>query len=508
MAFIRNVAAGDHAAIEWLNRNAGGDDVVLECCQNEYDWPGRISSFTGISTLMAWDNSHEGLWRSGQPELRAEVGRRRQVVNAIYQGTDPDAGGSPLTPAKLLEVLGEYSVDYVVVGAVERGQIPGRSGVIAEGQRVTAYAESVMRAANMQVAFQSGNTVIYAVEGAQAGPDVVVPTPVGGPSPVAGTVQFDPNVPPIGMFERGGAGPNRGQLNLPRGIARDSEGNFYVADTENKRIQKFDAEGNWLLMFGSRGGDNGQFAAITEDSVGTGPGGLAVDAEGNVYVADTWNHRIQKFNSEGQFTDTWGSFISLADATMIGELDANSRFYGPRGVAIGPDGNVYVTDTGNKRVLIFDKEGSYLRQIESGLTEAKIDANYPFNAPGELNEPVGIAVDAEGNVYVADTNNRRIQKFDGAGEPVAQWPVSDPNWAPGPYLEPFLSVDAVGNVYATAPSGRSVLKFSAGGELLGQKNSTENFTLNLPTGISVDADGEVYVVDTNGHAVVRLGAIP
>jgi tripartite motif-containing protein 71 len=312
----------------------------------------------------------------------------------------------------------------------------------------------------------------------------------------------------VGLFDLKGKGVNRGQLDLPRGITRDAQGNFYVVDTQNLRIQKFDKDGKWLAMFGSRGTGDGQFSQLNETGEGTGPGGVAVDGAGSIYVADTWNHRIQKFDKDGKFMVAWGGFVNLADANYDSAPNRNSAFYGPRGIAIGPsDGNVYVTDTGNKRVLVFDPNGKSLRQFGSEVT-SQLGQDYPYNKPGELNEPIGIAVDKDGNVYVADTHNQRIQKFDKDGKPVAQWPLQSPMWNPGPYLEPFLSVDGAGNVYATAPSGKTVLKFGPDGKVLGQKNSDGKTTLQLPTGVWADPDGTVYVVDTNGHAVLKLGAIP
>lgn len=509
-AFLRNAIPGDYAAIQWLNSHAQGSDVLLECCHNEYDWPGRMSAFTGIPTLVGWDNSHEQLWRAGQPALASEIGQRRQAVNAIYQGTDPGSPGTPLTPQKLLDALHKYNVSYVVVGEVERGIIQGRTlPGIDKGEQITSYAENVMKAANMPVAFQQGNTTVYAVQGARIDPNAVVPTPIPAlPTAANGAPQPDPNAPPANMFSKGPVGVNRGQFNLPRTLARDSQGNFYVADTENKRIQKFDTSGKWLHSFGSIGKENGQFAAIAEDSVGTGPGGIAVDAKGNIYVADTWNHRIQKFDGEGRFITTWGAFLSLTDANSVGDKNIDSKFYGPRGVAVGPDGNVYVTDTGNKRVLIFGEDGKFVRKIDSGLSPTKTAPSYPFTQPGELNEPIGIAVDAQGNVYVADTNNKRIQKFDAAGKPVTQFAIPGNDWAPGPYLEPFLAVDGTGNVYATAPTGKTVLKFSPTGEALGSKNSADGTALALPTGIWADKDGTIYVVDTTANAVVKLDKVP
>jgi sugar lactone lactonase YvrE len=235
---------------------------------------------------------------------------------------------------------------------------------------------------------------------------------------------------------------------------------------------------------------------------------VAADAAGNVYVADTWNHRIQKFDATGKFLLQWGSFVDLGDPNGTNADKAQQGFYGPRGVAVGPDGNLYVTDTGNKRVVVFDANGGYQREISSGVSPTRKAPDYPFTQPGELNEPIGIAVDSAGNVYVADTNNRRIQKFSPTGQPAAQWPVPAGSWEPGPYLEPFLAVDGAGNLYATAPTSHSVLKFSPTGTLLGQKSAQGDATLQLPTGLTVDAQGTVYVVDTTASRVVNLGTIP
>jgi sugar lactone lactonase YvrE len=150
-------------------------------------------------------------------------------------------------------------------------------------------------------------------------------------------------------------------------------------------------------------------------------------------------------------------------------------------------------------VLIFDTSGKNIGQISSGLTPDKITSKYPFSQPGEMNEPIGIAVDAAGNVFVADTRNNRIQKFDKDGKPVAQWPVQPSAWSPGPYLEPFLALDSAGNLYVTAPTGKSVLKYDSTGKLEGQIGGA----LNLPTGIWSDPDGTLYVVDTGSSAVVK-----
>ena len=119
----------------------------------------------------------------------------------------------------------------------------------------------------------------------------------------------------------------------PSGVAVDSSGNVYVADSGNKRIQKFNSAGGFITKWGSSGSGDGQFSY---------PCGVAVDSSGNVYVADTSNQRIQKFNSSGGFITKWGSYGS-----------GDGQFSNPYGVAVDSSGNVYVADSGNRRIQKF-----------------------------------------------------------------------------------------------------------------------------------------------------------
>jgi len=278
-------------------------------------------------------------------------------------------------------------------------------------------------------------------------------------------------------------GSGDGQFLEPKGVAVDAAGNIYVADTLNHRIQKFDPQGKFLLKWGSKGEGDGQFNE---------PWGIAVDRAGNVYVADTWNHRIQKFDSDGRFLAKWGTFADtrgLPDATP-------AVFYGPRAIAIDKDGNLWVADTGNKRLQKFAADGRYLAQFGSAGTEE-----------GHFNEPVGVAIDPAGNIYVADTWNRRIQKFSASLSLVAIWPIA--GWESESVLnKPYLAADADG-VYASDPEMHRVIRFSPTGSVLAVigRPGADAVSFNLPVGLALDAAGNLYVADAFNNRIMKFAPV-
>ena len=142
------------------------------------------------------------------------------------------------------------------------------------------------------------------------------------------------------MLGQPGSGP--GSFNEPAGLTIDSQGNLYVTDILNHRVQKFDAEGKFLAQVGGNGSGEGQFNE---------PWGVAVDLEGNLWVADTFNHRIQKFDPDFNFLLAFGV---PATSQVDPESDA---FWGPRDVAIDPEGNIWVADTGTARMVKYGPDG-------------------------------------------------------------------------------------------------------------------------------------------------------
>jgi uncharacterized protein (TIGR03663 family) len=282
----------------------------------------------------------------------------------------------------------------------------------------------------------------------------------------------------------GTEGKGNGQFEYPRNLAFDARGNLYVDDSDNARIQKFDPTGKFLLTWGSKSPDN----TIGTPGTFNQPWGIAVDQSGNVYVADTWNHRIQKFDSNGKFLTMWGT---NGDTRGIANVDP-LLFYGPRAIAIDAQGNLLVTDTGNKRVLKFSPTGEPLAQYGG------------FGAGnGQFSEPVGIAIDQQGNIFVADTWNQRIQKFDSNFNYITQWPVS--GWDSQTVVnKPYLAVDPEGNVFASDPEGSRIIKFSNDGQLLAVfgVRGTDLSSFNLPTGLAFDAQGNLYVADSGNQRIL------
>lgn len=278
-------------------------------------------------------------------------------------------------------------------------------------------------------------------------------------------------------------------LNAPRSLAFAKDGTIYVADSRNHRILHLDTEGKTLHAWGT-------FADGVNIPIEPGtfnePWGVAVAPDGSVYVTDTWNHRVQKFTSAGKFITTWGVF---------GQAETPQSFYGPRGLAIDAEGRVYVTDTGNKRIVVFDANGNFITQFGSAGFEA-----------GQFDEPVGIAVDKNGTVYVVDTWNQRVQTFTALETegfltfvPDRQWDVY--GWF-GQSLDnkPFITVNDDLHVFITDPEGFRVMEFDPNGNLVrtwGDFGNTGS-SFGLASGITMDADGHVWVTDGLYNRMLRF----
>jgi DNA-binding beta-propeller fold protein YncE len=248
----------------------------------------------------------------------------------------------------------------------------------------------------------------------------------------------------------GGPGAEAGQFDYPSGVAVDAAGHVFVADTENCRVQEFTGEGVFVRQWGSAGAGEGQFGR-DEDTGGGGLTAIATDGQGFVYTLDKQLNRVQKFTVEGSFVTQWGS-----EGAEPGQFDI------PGGVAVDAAGNVFVADTFNYRIQKFTSAGEYVAHW-GGKGEA----------PEQLLGPTALALDAAGNVYVAESNAddfitgeadllNRVAKFTAAGEFLAQWGVGGQEGdAPDQLMLPQgLAVDAAGNVYVADTSHDRVVVYA------------------------------------------------
>ncbi|MDH5296480.1 MAG: 6-bladed beta-propeller, partial [Nitrospirota bacterium] len=198
------------------------------------------------------------------------------------------------------------------------------------------------------------------------------------------------------IMKLGSRGNGEGQFNAPWGVAVDRvRGYLYVVDSANFRIQKFDETGEFIMQWGSFGNGDGQFYFAR---------GIAVDqTDGTVYVVDMGNHRIQKFDTSSnvlpQLLTKWGGGIGPGHASSA-QAQEPGQFRSPWGVTVDEAGDVFVSDTGNQRIQKFDRDGNFITQW-GGFGSQE----------GQFNFPYGLGVDSRGHVYAVDSGNMRVQQF-------------------------------------------------------------------------------------------------
>jgi len=288
---------------------------------------------------------------------------------------------------------------------------------------------------------------------------------------------------PIGPAGTGEAKPQR-----PLGVAADRKGNVWVVDTENNRILRYDEEGKYLSQFGSTGTGNGQFMS---------PRGIAISPSGNIWVTDTGNARVQQFTSSGVYLQKFG----VKAMEVQGQVSNETTFQEPYGITTAPGGKLWVSDTAGRRVGIFREdpgtEGRFIRDVYS------TNAN-GVQIPADIGSPVGLASDSQGNVWVVDTAYDRLQAYDSNGkflmqfgtEGVGNGQLKDPRnvtIAPSGHL--LVSDSSNNRVQVYLPTGAYLRQFGTTGSGSGQ--------LLEPRGVSVGANNVVFVADAGNRRIAR-----
>jgi streptogramin lyase len=297
----------------------------------------------------------------------------------------------------------------------------------------------------------------------------------------------------LGAWGTVGSGP--GQFALPDGIAVDNAGNVWVADRDNNRIQKFTADGRYL-----------PFPAFRHQGPSSVPGRFTYpykavpDALGNIYVADTHNHRIQEFSPTGKVIRTFGK-----RGSGPGEL------WQPRGLALDPFGNLWVADHENKRVVKFSADGRFLGMWGAHGADGTLGGGV-----GEFNSPRGLSSDSKGNIYVADDANHRIVKMANDGTVLAMWgrPDLQPGQADGEFNLPYgTAVDRFEHVWVADTLNNRLVKMTTDGTVLAKYGANGGDgsagggpgEFNQLYNVGVDCVGNVYATDNKNWRVQKFG---
>ena len=310
-------------------------------------------------------------------------------------------------------------------------------------------------------------------------------------------------------------------LNIPYGIALQTTGDLYIADTYNQRIRKVDAAGHISTVAGGGWGYAGDGGPATSASM-INPTDVALDVDGNIYIADQLNDCIRMVRHADNII-----------STIAG--NPNSTFYGDSGPAtaaslntphgVVPDslGNIYISDTKNMRIRKVDMSGIIITVAGDGTIGYDPAQNGGSAVAAKLNYPYGISVDPDGNPLIADSNNHRIRKIDStagtittiAGDGNATY-AGDGNDAILASLNNPLHVatDSAGNIYIAdagnhrvrmiSASSGTITTFAGNGNAAysGDGEDARSASLNNPTAVALDASGNLYIADA-GNNVIR-----
>lgn len=329
------------------------------------------------------------------------------------------------------------------------------------------------------------------------------PAPVQQPAPAPTVTTFAGQPGTKGFAD----GPLlQAQFHLPNNVAADAAGNIYVADTANDCIRKITPAGIVSTVAGldhSRGNADG---SGTNTARFWSPFGLAVDSTGNIFVADTGNNTIRKVTPAGIVTTIAGLAGQAGTNDGVGSL---ARFRNPWDVAVDNTGDVFVADMSNNTIRKITPDG----RVHTFAGQAGMSGNTDgWGNSARFSNPFGVAVDTSGSVYVSDTANNVIRKItvarvvttlagasgnagntDGSGTDARFW---------GPQ---GLTVDSAGNIYVADTGNNAIRKITPMGVVTTLALSADkSLALNGPGGVTVDANGNVFVADSNNHCVRKI----
>jgi streptogramin lyase len=311
-----------------------------------------------------------------------------------------------------------------------------------------------------------------------------------------------PGFPVYSSSIGGTSGTGNGQFSNVADVATDTKGNVWALDKEANRLQKFNEKGEWVLTTGAVGSGAGKLSS---------PSAVALDASGDAWVADTANNRVVEFKENGEFLRTFGTNVNKTKVEAAGTAAEKNlctaasgnvcqaatagsvagQLSSPQGIVVTPTNTIWVVDSGNGRLEKFDMSGNYISSLSSEGTEA-----------GKLKEPKAITIAPDGSLWVADYGNNRIQQWNNSSFVRA---VGKEGAAGGDFKGPAaIEADATGNIWVGDQKNNRVEEFAEGGKYLGQFGAEGSgiFSFSSPMGIAIDSGGSIWVTEA-GHFKVQ-----
>ena len=536
-----NVNDGGPAASGWLHGPSG---VALDASGNLYiaDWgnhrirkvntAGVITTITGTGTAgfsdpdgVAVDGSGNLYIADGLNDRIRKVDAATGIISTVAgDGTSGFSGdGGQATAAQLYHPIGValdgsgnlYIADLVnqrirkvdaatgIISTVAGGGSSlGDGGPATSAQLSHPWDVTADGSGNVYIADRNNHRIRK------------VDASTGNISTVAGTG--------TGGYSGDGGAATAAQINYPADVAVDGAGNLYIADIGNHRIRKVTAStGNISTAAGTGtqgySGDSGPATAAQLNR----PADVAVDGAGNLYIADRNNHRIRKVDAAtGNISTVAGTTADVGD----GGLAASAHLRSPRGVAVDGESNVYIADSGNHRVRKVDAAGVITTFAGTGTQGYSGDGGAA--AAAQLNEPIGVALDGSGNLYIADTGNHRIRKVDASTGNIstvagtgsgAYGGDGGPATAARIYAPASVAVDAAGNVYIGDRGNNRIRKVDAAtGNISTVAGTTQGYSgdggpamaaqLNWTYGVALDGAGNLYIADSLNLRIRKVDA--
>ena len=302
-------------------------------------------------------------------------------------------------------------------------------------------------------------------------------------------------------------------LRSPRGVAADGAGNLFIADTVNHRIRKVDSAGVISTVAGTDSSGSRGDGGPAVDARLFSPHGVAVDGAGNLFIADTVNHRIRKVDSAGVISTVAGT--GWTGSRGDGGPAVDARLNRPYGVAVDGAGNLFIADTDNHRIRKVDSAGVISTVAGTGEFGGGFSGDGGPATAALLDRPYGVAVDGAGNLFIADTVNYRIRKVDSAGVISTVAGTDDARL----FSPQGVAVDGAGNLFIADTVNHRIRKVDSAGVIStvagtglfgfgfgGDGGPAIQAALDRPSGVAVDGAGNLFIADTDNHRIRKVNA--